>query len=328
MELGINAGQVLPGNEARQGWPWDRELPSATSKVAEGGGWPRITVVTPSYKQGRFIETTIRSILLQSYPNLEYVIIDGGSTDGTIDIIKKYEPWITRWVSEPDRGMYDAINKGFARATGDIMAWSNTDDVYLPGAFRTIGSVFRQFPEVQWLTSLHKVQWDENGRETKRYKVKGFNRRAFYRGSNLLGRNRYATYMIQQQSTFWRRSLWDQSGSRVADDLQLAGDFELWTRFYKFAKLYALDEPLGVFRFQSNQKTARFGQEYLREAEEALGKAGGKYPGKLAGWLRARLLSRIPSRWLCLLAGISYPTSVIERENQSRRWTIGRRYFA
>ena len=277
-----------------------------SAQPLEPGDWPRITIVTPSFNQGRFIESTIRCILLQNYPNLEYIIVDGGSTDGTIDIIKKYEPWITHWVSEKDRGMYDAINKGFARATGDLMAWSNTDDAYLPGAFLTVGSVFRQLPEVQWLTSLYKVSWDENGAEIKRYKVIGFNRRAFYQGTNLLGRNRYASYMIQQQSTFWRRSLWEQSGGRVDDTLDLAGDFDLWARFYKHAELYGLDEPIGVFRFQPEQKTAKSADEYLREAEDALGRAGGHYPGIVDGWLRSRVLPHVPSRWLVLLRGVTY----------------------
>jgi glycosyltransferase involved in cell wall biosynthesis len=288
---------------------------------------PRITVVTPSYNQGGFIEATIRSILLQAYPNLEYIIVDGGSTDGSLDIIRKYEPWITAWVSEPDRGMYDAINKGFARSTGEIMAWSNTDDVFLPGAFLTIGSVFRQLPEVQWLTSLYKVQWDENGHETRRYQVKGFNRRAFYRGRNLLGRNPYATFMIQQQSTFWRRSLWERIGGRVDDTMDLAGDFDLWARFYQHAELYGLDEPIGVFRSQPNQKTAKYAQEYLAEAERALEKAGGEYPGRLIGWLRSRVLSRVPSRWLGLLGGIPYEAKMITRNSQEAPWAISKHYF-
>jgi hypothetical protein len=133
--------------------------------------------------------------------------------------------------------------------------------------------------------------------------------------------------MIQQQSTFWRRSLWQQSGGRVDDMLQLAGDFELWSRFYKHAELYALEEPLGVFRFQPNQKTAKFAEEYLHEAEQALVKAGGSYANAFNGWFRSRLLSRIPSRWLHLLQGMAYETNVISRNSQDVPWTISQRYF-
>ena len=297
------------------------------SIATTGMAWPRISIVTPSYNQGRFIESTIRCILEQAYPNLEYIIIDGGSTDGTVDIIRKYEASLAHWVSEPDGGMYDAINKGFARATGDIMAWSNTDDVYLPSTFLKVGSVFSQFSEVEWLTSLYKVSWDENNKEIKRYRVKGFNRQAFYRGRNLLGRNRYASYMIQQQSTFWRRSLWERVGARVDDALKLAGDFELWTRFYKHAELYALDEALGVFRSHAKQLSVQFRPEIRREAEDALKKAGGGYPGVLEGWLRSRILRHIPPRWLPFLGSIAYHAMIVERQGLHGHWAIRREYF-
>ncbi len=99
-----------------------------------GQSWPKISIVTPSFNQGDYIEKTIRSVLLQGYPNLEYIIIDGGSTDQTVDIIKKYEKWINFWVSEKDRGQSHAINKGLARTSGELLGWLNSDDYYLPGA--------------------------------------------------------------------------------------------------------------------------------------------------------------------------------------------------
>jgi len=102
--------------------------------MPNGGAWPKISIVTPSYQQGQFIEETIRSVLLQGYQNLEYIVIDGGSTDESVSIIRKYEPWLTHWVSEKDQGQSHAINKGFAKATGDILAWLNSDDFYLPSA--------------------------------------------------------------------------------------------------------------------------------------------------------------------------------------------------
>ena len=105
--------------------------------MPNGEAWPRISIVTPSFNQGQFIEETIRSILLQGYPNLEYIIIDGGSTDESVEIIKKYEPWLTYWVSEKDRGQAHAINKGLERCTGEILAYINSDDYYYPGCFCT-----------------------------------------------------------------------------------------------------------------------------------------------------------------------------------------------
>jgi GT2 family glycosyltransferase len=102
--------------------------------MREGGRWPKISIVTPSFNQGPFLEETVRSVLLQGYPDLEYTVIDGASSDESVDVIKKYEPWLAFWVSETDRGQSHAINKGLARAAGEVMAWLNSDDFYLPGA--------------------------------------------------------------------------------------------------------------------------------------------------------------------------------------------------
>src|SRR5215204_5758135 len=113
-----------------------------------GKDLPKISIVTPSYNQAEFIEETILSVINQNYPNLEYIVIDGGSTDGSVEIIKKYEQYFSYWVSEPDKGHADALNKGFAKATGEVMAWINSDDKYFPWTFATVAEVYSQFPEV------------------------------------------------------------------------------------------------------------------------------------------------------------------------------------
>jgi hypothetical protein len=117
----------------KTGWPWTEESLRLPAERGDGRPWPRISVVTPSFNQKGFIEETIRSVLLQGYPNLEYFVIDGGSTDGSVEVIQKYAPWLTYWVSEPDGGQSHAINKGWRRACGEVLAWINSDDTYNPG---------------------------------------------------------------------------------------------------------------------------------------------------------------------------------------------------
>src|ERR1700674_971257 len=114
--------------------------------------WPRITLVTPVFNSVRYIEQTIQSVISQQYPNLEYFIVDGGSTDGTVDVILKYERELSGWTSEPDNGMYDALNRGFDRSSGGIMGWiSATDKLHTNGLF-VVGSIFSAFPDVEWIT--------------------------------------------------------------------------------------------------------------------------------------------------------------------------------
>jgi hypothetical protein len=126
----------------RSGWPWTEEAPQLPDSMPDGGEWPLVSIVTPSYNQGHYIEKAIRSVLLQGYPKLEYAVIDGGSVDQTIDIIKNYEPWLTYWVSESDHGQADAINKGFARTSGTIMNWLNSDDFLERNALMWLAMTF------------------------------------------------------------------------------------------------------------------------------------------------------------------------------------------
>lgn len=227
--------------------------------------FPKISIITPSFNQGRFLEQTILSVINQNYPNIEYIIIDGGSTDNSVEIIKKYQHSLHYWCSEPDRGHYDAINIGFSKATGDVLAWLNSDDMYCPWALKTIGSIFGELPEVHWLSTLTRLHWDENGYCIEAANFPGFSKQAFLNGINLPWDG---TWPIQQESTFWRRSLWDKVGG-INIDFQLAGDFDLWTQFYKTTELYGLNSPLGGFRIHQHQRSHQVLQ-YREEARRSL----------------------------------------------------------
>ncbi len=222
--------------------------------------YPKISIVTPSFNDVKYIELTILSVVNQGYPNLEYIIIDGGSDDGSVDIIKKYESKITYWVTEKDKGMYHALRKGFAMATGEIMGWINSDDQYQSGCLFTIAQIFSDFENIHWIQGTPTVI-DESGRmftDSHRFEVDKF---FFY------NREHARTHkFIQQESTFWRRSLWMKAGQNISIDYKYAGDFELWIRFFQFEKIFHIDAILGSFRrTRSGQASQEHYKEYLEE---------------------------------------------------------------
>jgi glycosyltransferase involved in cell wall biosynthesis len=229
---------------------------------------PTISIVTPSFNQAQFLEATIQSILSQNYPNLEYIIVDGGSTDKSVEIIKKYEHHLHFWCSSPDNGHYDAINKGFAHATGDILGWLNSDDMYFPWTLKTVSSIMTTLPEVEWLTTLHPCFWDWHGFCVEVHSIPGYSKEAFLDGGYLPW-GKPSIGWIQQESTFWRRSLWEKAGSYVSTEFRQAGDFELWARFYHHAELYGTSSPLAGFRMQQKQRSQNK-EEYEMEAETVL----------------------------------------------------------
>lgn len=225
--------------------------------------YPKISIVTPSFNQGQFLEECIDSILSQNYPNLEYIIMDGGSTDGSVEIIKKYDKFLTYWQSKPDGGQYEAINEGFRLSSGEIMAWLNSDDKLHPGSLRLLATVFGSRPEVEWLTG-RPTGWREDGSLKLVFDHLPTWSRARYFNRE------FTEYFIQQESTFWRRSLWDRAGGRLDTEWKLAADFELWARFFRHARLYSIDALLGGFRFHDSQKTASMLAEYKREAHAVI----------------------------------------------------------
>jgi GT2 family glycosyltransferase len=284
---------------------------------------PLLSIVTPSLNQAPFLEETITSVLDQNYPQREYIVIDGGSTDGSVEIIRKYADRFAYWASEPDRGQYDGINKGFGHATGEIMAWINADDKYAPWAFAVVGEIFATHPEVEWLTSLHPLVWDAGGRAVACYSREGYNREGFFHGANLPGQAWFANEWIQQESTFWRRSLWERAGG-LDLNYPLAGDFDLWARFFKVADLYGVATVLGGYRLHAGQKTATMTAEYAREAVRALAQHGGRPYRRLESLWSLRLFRGVPWRVRRRLPGLPHYKNLYHR-GRAGGWAVADR---
>jgi len=229
-------------------WPWNVDLKKRSEISEKKEEWPKITIVTPSYNHGEFIEDTIRSVLLQDYPNLEYIIIDGGSTDNTVEIIKKYEEWIDYWVSEPDKGQSDAINKGFKRATGVYGNWINSDDLLVKDALRNIAKhIPAHDPNTIFLgTCIHT---DKN---LKFQSVQRSNIRSFEDLLDLT--NHWGNNAIAQQNVLFSVEEFRKVGGlRVKN--HYAMDFELWgDLLLNGNKIKFLDFEVGIFRRYEGQK--------------------------------------------------------------------------
>jgi glycosyltransferase involved in cell wall biosynthesis len=210
--------------------------------MEDGSQWPRISIVTPSYNQARFIEETIRSVLLQGYPDLEYIIIDGGSSDGSVDVIAKYESWLSYWVSEPDRGQAAAINKGFELATGEIIAWLNSDDTYTKQALAAVGLFFTRHPGADVLCG-GGIYVFEDGVIARKYKSSSADLERMVVRNNII-----------QPSTFFRKNVW-QNVDRLDESLRFSFDLDLWLkskRRYSFATHH---QYFSKFRLHEQGKT-------------------------------------------------------------------------
>lgn len=218
--------------------------------------YPKITIVTPSFNQGAFIEQTILSIVNQGYPNLEYFVCDGGSTDETVEILRKYDHQITWWCSEKDKGQTDAINKGMHRATGEIVGWINSDDVLLPGALWTVAKFYERYPDTDFANG-NTIQIDKNGTIINFMHIV-MNKYLFRHGS----------YNISQLGMFWRRSIFDKIGY-LDDSFHACMDVEWLIRVYEAdLRVRRIINNLGAIRIYEDTKTAIHGDiwECDREA--------------------------------------------------------------
>lgn len=219
----------------------------------DAGRWPRISIVTPSFNQARYVDRTIRSVLDQGYPNLEYIIIDGGSDDGSAEIIESYSDRLAHWVSEPDEGQTDALAKGFGRATGEIMGWLCSDDLHEPHTLHEVATNFLENPARQAVYG-DSLWIDAEDHPIRPKKEIGFNRFIWMYDYNYL----------PQPSTFWRRGIYERVGG-LNPDFDLAMDADLWARFAEVADLHHVPRPWSRMRFYPEQKNLRLRERSDRE---------------------------------------------------------------
>lgn len=282
----LNLPEPPPG---KTGWPWTEIPEPLPETMPDGSSWTKISVVTPSFNQGQFIEETIRSVLLQGYPNLEFIIIDGGSTDNTIETIKKYEPWLAFWVSEPDRGQSHAINKGINKATGEFLFWLNSDDICLPNAFIEVIKAFITHPEKKLVIGQARIMNDTG-------EIIGELRSQFIDWEELATNPRNS---VRQISSFFRKELFELVD--VDEELQIAMDSDLLFRITQLHVPLIISNYLTAYRLHSQAKTSsqlikgywetdNLRLKYLREKQ-----------------LLRKYRSRSSSNWLSLSGSGNYP---------------------
>jgi glycosyltransferase involved in cell wall biosynthesis len=261
--------------------------------LPDGQAWPRISIVTPSYNQGQFLEETIRSVLLQGYPNLEYIIMDGGSTDNSAAIIKKYEPWLTYWVSEKDNGQADAIFRGFERATGEIIAWINSDDFYLPGAFEKVAKLFQSKHHTEMIAGACRHIGAKGKVKTKNYGLE----QDFH---SLLHVGMFAS----QPAMFWRRDIYHEVGG-LDPYLTFCMDYDLSLKFYRRQPARLCHQVLAAYRWHENTKSTLM-QNILAREDALLGTRYGRTTDTdRVGSLKQKFWRKYHRRQLgCLLANI------------------------
>lgn len=235
----------------------------------------RISIITPNLNSRDFLAQTMDGVFAADHGDLEYIVMDGGSSDGSQDVMAARRDRLAAAVSEPDAGLYDALNKGFSRSTGEIMGWINAGDGLFPDSLRILDEIFTRFSQIEWVTSRVISFLDEGGRLVEQAVHWGVSRNGYLRGEHLPGFSPGRSLsMIQQESTFWRRSLWERAGAGLDTSYTLAADFELWARFFRHAELWSLSAPLGAFRRHTDQLSALHRDRYLAEAKQVLETAG------------------------------------------------------
>ena len=249
--------QLPPPPAGKTGWPWTAETPALPATAPDGGVWPVLSVVTPSFNQAPYLEETIRSVLLQGYPALEYVVIDGASRDGSADLIRKYEPWLAYWVSEADCGQSHAINRGFERTGGELLAWLNSDDVYEPQALARAAAFRRGHPQVHLLYGAAR-EIDAQGRQIRVHEPEEFD-------LAYLVMNSY----IAQDAAFFSRAAWTAAGP-LNESLHYALDYDLWLRMAARFAVSRIPELLSRRRMAAGTKTVEHPEAFWPEVIDSV----------------------------------------------------------
>jgi glycosyltransferase involved in cell wall biosynthesis len=255
--------------------------------------YPKISIVTPSLNQAQFLEKTILSVLNQNYPNLEYIIIDGGSLDKSVKIIQKYEKYLTYWVSEKDKGQAEAINKGFQKSTGQILAWLNADDLYLPDTLFKVKSIFEKFGEINFLYG-HSVLIDQRDNIIRIcYTVpQTYSSYIYDRGGNVF-----------QGSVFWKRdTFYKYSG--LDSKLYFALEYKLLDNFFKYEKGFFLNDILAAYRIHKESKSSTVNAKLVVEEFKSI--------RKIKGNILLRFYYRI-RRWIHYLFYSNFISMIIEK---------------
>ena len=271
----------MADDRASRSWPWTPAQDS-TALGKQDADLPKISVVTPSFNQAKFLEATIRSVLLQNYPNLEYVVIDGGSHDGSVEIIERYQQHFSYWHSRTDAGQADAIAVGFDKTDGEIMCWLNSDDLLLPNTLLRIGRKFASNRRVDFLYG-NRLVIDEAGACIGRHAW-----------PHILTRYHWAMGQpMAQECCFWRRSLFNHVGGLDKSKFFIL-DYDLFVRMWRVGKFKKLPATLGCYRVHEESKNALHQEVRTREMSEALKKYGLTPPGRIV----RRLLSHFDAAQL------------------------------
>ncbi len=322
----------------KTGWPWTEESPQLFNTMPSGSPWPRISIVTGTYNRVNFVEETIRAVLLQGYPDLEYIIIDGESTDGTIDVVQKYRQWIAYFISEKDKGEYEAISKGFKKCTGDIITFNSSDDRYFPGTFGRIGSSYHEDTAYGAFVGGF-VRMDSHSKITSPH----IPARLPFDAPVDLSTIDPSSWRLHQQSTFYSARALDDVGRYVREDLRSTGDRDLLYRVAKRYKIMTIGEPLSAFRVHegslSSSSLGRFNStyEYAKLQKEYSNTGDGQdyqrrriYRRLLAKafYTRAKYTGRgFDALWHLVLAGILRPEYLTNKNYLGTWWGLYRFIF-